>query len=501
MALLVGITLVIYRDVLTAFFWHDDFQMIKMVQRNSFVEYLLSIFDASINIYGPIRPVWRPLTHYVYWAVSWRLFGSDAFGYHLITLLIHVVNVLLVYRVAKTILHNSGGAFATALFYTSAVLVHFEALYHISVVNELGMTTGLLLSFWCYLRWRQPQGGWSRLALSISAFAVALLCKEASVVYPAMLAGYELLFPVQAQAGVRGRMRQALWATWPFWLVSLGFAGLRLPAIAGAVGGNNRYEFTFGLWVLPKYFWGIKWLFEVYLAPLQRLTARLPASIPVDGLFGATVALLATAGLAYFTWGFLRQKRAITSLAPVVFGVFWFAVMPLSIIFARPFAAYFFMTPGIGVDLAAGSVIDRFSTRLEALVRGGRLTFYAVLTSVSLILAAWQSQSYVRNPSWMAQQGRLSRAVITWMAQQDLDYSHIQRVYFVGFPSALFATDGEPTRSADALELYLGMHPTVVQLTTFGEVPAGECAQTLVLAYDADTLVRQLQPTGCEPDS
>jgi hypothetical protein len=240
------------------------------------------------------------------------------------------------------------------------------------------------------------------------------------------------------------------------------------------------------------------WVFEVFLAPLLRLTAALPETIPVDKIFGGIVGLLVLTWLGYFAWGFVRQRRGMAGWAPVMFGGIWYVVMPLSIIFAQPFAAYLFMAPAFGIHLAAGHLTDQFSTRVEALVRGGRVALYAALTVFILLSAGRQSQFYARDPQWLGQKGRLSAEVIKWMAEADLNYQHVKQVYFVGFPTELFAAEGEAERSADALELYLGFHPTVTQIATVDELLPVECAGTLILAYDASTVVQRMQPPGCE---
>jgi hypothetical protein len=427
------------------------------------------------------------------------LFGSNPLGYHAATLLIHVINVMLVFRAAKTLLRHSPGAFMAALFYACAVLVHSEALYFVAVVNELLMTAFLLLSFWMFLRWRQGQSGRGALVISLFSFGLALLCKESSVTYPAILFVYQVLAPREAARGVRGRIGSSVRATWPFWVLGLSFVGLRLPAIVAALGsGSSRYEYTFGLWVLTKYYWGLKWLFEVFLAPLQRLTSTLPDAIPVDRLLAVAVALGAAAGLAYYAWGLVRYRRAVPGWAPVVLGLVWYFVTPLSVIFSQPFAAYFFMVPGFGIHLAAGRLTDWVGARVESLARGGRVAFFGVLTLVSLVSALWQSRLYTQDPQWIAQQGRLSREVVNWMARQSLDYAHAQQVYLVGFPSDLFAMGGEAARSADTLELYLGHRLAVTQISTMKELPGATCAGSLVFAYDADELMRLIQLPGCE---
>src|SRR5207253_1331796 len=85
----------------------------------------------------------------------------------------------------------------------------------------------------CHLRWREapPARAWRWQIASLIGFGLALLAKETAIVVPAVLFGYEYLFPSEAADTRWKRIRHAFLAVAPYAAVILVYLGMRLYAL------------------------------------------------------------------------------------------------------------------------------------------------------------------------------------------------------------------------------------------------------------------------------
>jgi Flp pilus assembly protein TadD len=269
---------------------------------------------------------WVPLT-WLSLGVNYALGGLDPWGYHLGNLLLHAANAAVFCVIARRLLSAAWGAAAPepplaagAVFAALVFAVHplrVESVAWITERRDLLSGFFFLLAVWAYLRavWEAPapRPGWR--ALSLLAFAAALVSKASTLMLPAVL----LLLDVYPL----GRRARGLWA-----LAREKVAYLALAALAavialvalrsgwamtsyGEVGVPGRlalmtYSFLFYPW---------SWLWPVGLSPMYEL----PVAVhPLEWRFllslaafpAVTVALIALrrrwpAGLAAWTYSAL----------------------------------------------------------------------------------------------------------------------------------------------------------------------------------------------------
>ncbi len=183
---------------------------------------------------------------------DYLLWGADPRGYHLTNLILHLLNVLLVYALAKVLWQDfsnrngrtitawqsaRGFAFIVALLFLLHP-IHSLAIFWISgrtdMICAIFYITTLLL-FIGY--WRTGRRIWQGGALL--AFLLALLSKEMAASLPLVLLGYALIFP---NAGGRSRFTTALQRTAPHWLVLLGYALFRFSFVGRDLFGNADHR-------------------------------------------------------------------------------------------------------------------------------------------------------------------------------------------------------------------------------------------------------------------
>jgi tetratricopeptide (TPR) repeat protein len=131
-----------------------------------------------------------PLVHTMFWVES-RLWGFHPLGYHLVNVLLHATNAVLVWRLLLA-LRVPGAWVAAAIFAVHPVEVESVA-WAIERKNVLSLALALG-SMLCYLRFAPPEQSddsaarsWGWYAASIVLFAAALFAKTVVSTMPAVL--------------------------------------------------------------------------------------------------------------------------------------------------------------------------------------------------------------------------------------------------------------------------------------------------------------------------
>ncbi len=251
------------------------------------------------------------------WALDWRLHGLEPFGYHVVNVLIHIVNAALVFLLGEALGRRVGleRPLGPALAAATLWAVHpmtTEAVTYITGRSESLCSTFYLGALIFWLRWRRG-GDTFQLLYAVLAFLLAAGTKEVAATLPVALLLIELVCPGGRPMGKRGWLGLT-----PFWLVLAGGAAAR-KLLYGV--------FTTDLWlrpldiqlataleVLPRYL-------QLWLLPVgQSVFHDHP---PVDHPWQPSVLLSAgvvAAGLGLALWQ--RRQRPWLAL-----GLLWFLLL------------------------------------------------------------------------------------------------------------------------------------------------------------------------------
>ncbi|MGH7412243.1 MAG: hypothetical protein ACREJ6_14455 [Candidatus Methylomirabilis sp.] len=163
---------------------------VSIIEENPAIRHLSNLRAIFAAGYWPTEgqdKLYRPLVILSY-AVNYAVAGVAPFTYHLINVLLHAGNSVLVYFLFVALFNARGlAAAATAAFALHPI--HTEAVANVVGRAELLANTLLLLIWGWYLKWDEaparPKTRW--LAASIAAFGLALFTKEHAVVLPGLL--------------------------------------------------------------------------------------------------------------------------------------------------------------------------------------------------------------------------------------------------------------------------------------------------------------------------
>lgn len=177
LALILLITLLAYLPVFSAGFVWDDTNYVQNNQqiRSINLEYIFSKY---------VMGNYHPVTMFVF-AIEYQLFGLTETGYHIINLLLHLANVLMVYYSVFLLSNKNNVALITALFFGIHPL-HTESVAWISELKDLLYTLFFLGAYIFYLKYLgKKQNKYYLLALLL--FLFSLLSKAMAVSLPVLL--------------------------------------------------------------------------------------------------------------------------------------------------------------------------------------------------------------------------------------------------------------------------------------------------------------------------
>ncbi len=286
--------------------------------------------DEWVNYYRPLFLLWLRINEAV--------FGNRAWGWHLTTILLHVLTTFLVFLLAWRLGTGREVALLAALIF-GLHPAHIEAVAWISSVNEPLAAIFVLSSLLAYIQWRsEGQHALKWKIISLVLFAFAMLTKENALVLPGLLLVYE--WTVGSDRGrpsegwrwgaILGACGKALRKIWPYFVL----VALYLPARIYALKGFSHDVTTLSAaqlvftWPSLIWFWVRHLIWPVGLSTYYNFPAVLYPTLR-NFLLPAIFDLGVAAGL----FACVRRSR------PAVFFGIWLLLPLIPLLNIRVFTA------------------------------------------------------------------------------------------------------------------------------------------------------------------
>lgn len=165
-------------------FGHISWDDPEMVFRNKAVQ----SFDLKTLLQNHYVGNYIPVTMLVH-AFGWLIFENSEWGHHLLNILLHLVNGILVYQLSRKVFSKSFIAdIAVVVFLLHPLQV--ESVGWISELKNILSTTFFLLSFNAYVDYRNKKLV-KQLVLSFLFFTAACFSKSSAVVLPLILIAFD----------------------------------------------------------------------------------------------------------------------------------------------------------------------------------------------------------------------------------------------------------------------------------------------------------------------
>jgi len=386
-----------YLNILVnGFVYDDDVQVVQNPYIRSF-RYLKEIFTSDVwSFTGVIASnYYRPIMTLGY-LLCFKLFGMRAYGFHLVSLLLHVLVVCLVFVLTERLTGDRVCAFvAGALFALHPV--HTESVAWIAAVTDIELTFFYLLTFGFFLAVARPGGGRSERTLGAMgvAFVLALLSKEQAMTLPALATVYEHFY-----RGDRSETStsQKLSRYGLLWLVGVAYVLLRVHFLGALAPREKLRQLTPPQIVLSaialvgqyvgKLLWPVRLcFFYTFRGSTSPFDPRVLAGLAV---------LLALAALFLVCWSSRERNVRFAS-----FALLWFFTTLAPVLNARwldtnVFTERYLYLPSVGVGWLVGLGASKLWSRAAARPTQRRALALAGFVAGGLFAA----RIVIRNRDW-----------------------------------------------------------------------------------------------------
>jgi protein O-mannosyl-transferase len=380
---LVLLTLLVYARSLSMGFVYDDHEMIDGRWDLGWKD-IPKIFSDDLtnthasNFYRPITVLWQILVH--------RLAGANSAVWHLSAILLHLLCVVLVFRLACRLLRDRGYATVAAAIFALHP-THVEAVTWVSDTADLLMAAILLLSALALLRWLESGSPvwW------IASWLLALACcfvKETGIFAPVLL--LSLAWRDKNKVGQPAIVLTGFF----FVLSSCGFLILRsqiLHGFAHPLSTASNFEMVLTL-PLALCFYLSHLFFPFGLGPFYPLAF---VSSPRSLAFIAPVLVLA-ALLATLVWLY----RRVTDRRLFEFSVVWIFAPLIAPLYLKLFPDFelvhdrYLYLPSIALGIALAAGLKHLSNKTSDSTSPSAVNYLAVATVVVLAAMAAETISY-----------------------------------------------------------------------------------------------------------
>lgn len=382
--LLIIVGIIIYSNALTnQLFWDDNDGIVN----NAYIkdwQYLPNYFSENLIAgAGLSSNYWRPILLITY-AVEWEIWGLWPAGYHLVSILVHILACLLIFKLFDLLTRKKWLAFFSALLF----LVHplqTEAVTYVSGLADPLSTVFILLGLIYYLKKGQENILWPVWFF----FILALMTKEkALLVFPALLFILELTVFLQESTKEINFIQWKNWffskvkSLWPILAIGIFYTLLRATSLNfqntfNLYDGANIYAdsilvrtWTF-LKIFPDYLKLIFWPYDLHMERLVQIEPSPLSRIVLFGLF--LLAIL-----------FLRAVNQARKNPLILFSLGWFLASLLSssgipAVSSGIMYEHYLYLPLAGLFLWLGLELENLTTYLKTPTLLKKLLFILIL--------------------------------------------------------------------------------------------------------------------------
>jgi tetratricopeptide (TPR) repeat protein len=327
---------------------------------------------------------WSPLT-WISHMLDFSLYGSDAGGHHRTNLLLHGVNVMLLFGALRSATGDTLRPAAVALL-LAVHPIHVESVAWVSERKGLLSATFALASLWCYVA--QARSGGRRIRrLCLLFLALSLMAKPMPVTLPLLflLLDYWPLSRMRGPGNPSGRrLRELVLEKWPYLLVAIGFGVVALLAQREVGITREMASLTLPARIANALFTGV--LYPWKLVWPEHLASFYPhPSLPGGTPLGALPVLLSLGAIALLALGAWRARQPAPRL-----GLSWYAISVLPAlgivqVGSQAMADRYAYLPAIGIYIAVvWGVAAALPERLRPLRAAAGLVFCVALVLLAV---------------------------------------------------------------------------------------------------------------------
>lgn len=165
--IIIAFVVVLNYQKLHLYFLSDDFWFVWKYR------YLKDVFSASASYHV------NPVTQFFIFYLGNRIAGFNSLYYHFITLALHILNVLLVFKLAQTLFCNKWTSLAASLLFAT-YFMNYEVIYWITGIFYILLTFFYILTLLFFITYLKKKSAISY-ALFVITFVLAVFTMEQGI--------------------------------------------------------------------------------------------------------------------------------------------------------------------------------------------------------------------------------------------------------------------------------------------------------------------------------
>jgi len=325
------------------------------------------------------------------WFILYRIFGVAPWGWHLENVILHAINVLLLFALARKILDHGPAAWLTALLFALHP-VHVEAVSWVSANCDMLMTGFGLAALICHLKSKdEPSTALRWKIASYVFFLLSMGSKEPGITVLGMVGIYEWFTtkPPADNAAIPYKLRKIIPTMAPWILLAIGYLYMRHIAV-----GMYRSEGGFNHSIVMTWPWLVWFYIKKLFWPLESsmfYDSEFVNSFSFSLFWVPVMGILCCAALC---WYFFRSSR--DSRIPMLLTWMWLPILPqwnLRIFPEHDFAhdRYLYL-PSVAFCLLMGTAwieltkwLDQHKINMQKMVVAATLLLFSVFVPLTYI--------------------------------------------------------------------------------------------------------------------
>lgn len=365
----------------------------SLILENALLRSLANLPRLLTASYRPLRDI----TH----AIDFALWGENAAGFHLMNIVIHLANTLLVFVLLRRVAGSLPVAFIAALIFAIHP-IQTDAVTYISGRRDILFSLFYLLSFYCYLNYRE-RGKWRDFGLFLGCWALSLMAKEMAASLPAFIFVWNFCAAWSEQSGawlrrlwgaVRAAFRRNRWLYLALGAAVLAYGYYMTFVKGGSVLARDGFKYWGG-----SFYTNLLLIFRIQAWNLKQLIWPTP-TVQYKGAFDITTTALDWRVIGSFlvvaatlAGGFVALKRH-RLMAFAIFSYF-VLLLPVSQIIPHHelLADHYLYLSMMSFGLFVGLVVEQVA------MRGSRAKQVAY-AAMALALVALGVTTVLRNRVW-----------------------------------------------------------------------------------------------------
>ena len=454
--------LFIFSPCLFNFFVSDDFIWIRKGSTLSFNQFFYGSRDSAYNIFRPLVPVLFFVLH--------RAFELSPFGYHLSSILLHILNALLFYRILSHFPLTKNMIVLSSIIFVSH-FAHEETVFWISSISIPLCGLFYLLSVFIFLKWLKNRRAWFYL-LSLASGVVAFFIREDAVTLPLILSFIiGLTYFPSDQVILNGpspkRRITALISAIPFFLLIVFYLKLRnlgLPHLGfGSLFSLNPANLLKnGIYFIVNLVIPIRLIFDMigyqYSAMINSTLRNIGSN-----LFVVMFASLGTASLIWVLFVWFKKTNKVFRLLGVTFFIILFPYL-----FFNGYGLRFTYFPVMGFSLIGSYLMV---SGLETVTKRSRYSLKSYVHLLMIVILVFNFLILFERNRWWTKASTICEETITNAGRVVSSSPTGSVVYFMELPSRLHGAYILNNGFVEAMNLFYPLDNHQIKTIESGNLP------------------------------